>query len=162
MLTLQDVRPFTLRSTSGFHLDAQGPNSRFPLSSGSNGQTSLAHSTPEAELASADFAIKTKGEPALCLWQKLLERYHGNKRCNGRSFNKQKRCEPENRNQAREPWKLRINNHEDNTTALTVAATGKNPTMKTLERCHGVSVASIHQGVLDGVYNWIHTRSEHT
>ena len=32
--------------------------------------------------------------------------------------------------------------------------------MKTLERCHGVSVASSHQGVLDGVYNWIHTRSE--
>ena len=33
--------------------------------------------------------------------------------------------------------------------------------MKTLETCHGFSVASIHQGVLDGVYNWIHTRSEH-
>ena len=58
-------------------------------------------------------------------------------------------------------WSLRINAHEDNTTMLTVAATGKNPTMKTLERNHGVSVAWIHKQVQDGVYNFVHTRTEH-
>ena len=47
------------------------------------------------------------------------------------------------------------------TTAVTVAATGNNPTVKTLERTYCVSVDSIHQGVPEGVYTWIHTRSEH-
>ena len=59
--------PYTLRSTSGYRLDVQGPNSRFPMSSGSNQQTATAQFTPEAELASADFAMRTKGEPALSL-----------------------------------------------------------------------------------------------
>ena len=42
--------PYTLRSTSGVHADIQGPNSRFPWSAGSNGQTSRAQSSTEAEL----------------------------------------------------------------------------------------------------------------
>ena len=104
----------TLRSTSGHHLDVQGPNLRFPLSSGSNQQTAISQSTPEAETASADFAMKTKGEAALSLLGKVLGKYH------------------------EKQWSLRINAHEDNTTMLTVAATGKKPTMKTLERNHGV------------------------
>ena len=33
--------------------------------------------------------------------------------------------------------------------------------MKSLERNHGVSVAWIHEQVLAGVYNYVHTRTEH-
>ena len=44
--------PYTLKSTNGCHADIQGPNSRFPWSSRSNGQTSTAQSTQEAELNS--------------------------------------------------------------------------------------------------------------
>ncbi len=31
--------------------------------------------------------------------------------------------------------------HEDNTTCISAVSTGKNPTMKTLERCFGVSLS---------------------
>ena len=55
--------PYTLRSTSGCHFDIQGPNSRMPLSAGSNQQTSTAQSTPEAELASLQSGMKTEVRP---------------------------------------------------------------------------------------------------
>ncbi len=42
-------------------------------------------------------------------------------------------------------WTIRVNLHEDNTTAIIVAATGGNPTMKTLERGFGVSIAKLHE-----------------
>ena len=54
--------PYTLKSTNGLHLDIQGPNSRFPLTSQSKGQTGTAQSTPETELDAANFGMKTKGE----------------------------------------------------------------------------------------------------
>ena len=40
--------PYTLKSTNGCHFDIQGPNSRFPVSAGCNGHTSLAQSSTEA------------------------------------------------------------------------------------------------------------------
>ena len=109
--------PFTLRSTSGLHLDVQGPNSRFPLSSGSNQQTALAQSTPEAEIASADFAMKCKGEATVSILQKLLERYHRSEVHGEKSLRRP-------HDQPGDVWRLRIDVHEDNTSALTVAATG--------------------------------------
>ena len=51
--------------------------------------------------------------------------------------------------------------HEDNTTAITAMASGKNPTMKTLERQHGVIIAWIHNELLDGRYNVVHTSTDH-
>ena len=39
----------SLRSTSGGHLNIQGPNTRFPLSGSSKRQGCVSHSTPEAE-----------------------------------------------------------------------------------------------------------------
>ena len=54
-----------------------------------------------------------------------------------------------------------MNLHENNTTALTVASTGKNPTMKTLERGHGVSIGWINSRVNSGDYNLVHTRTQH-
>ena len=64
--------PYTLKSTSGIHLDIEGPNSRFPWAAATVGQTSRAQSTPEAELASMNTGMKTKGEPAFSIWTKLL------------------------------------------------------------------------------------------
>ena len=127
--------PYTLKSTNGCHADIQGPNSRFPWSSGSNGQTSTAQSTPEAELNSLNSGLKSRGEPCLDLLGTILGQYHGN------------------------DWKLTVNVREDNTTAIAGVWSGKNPTMKTLERGHGVSIGWLHEWVATGDYNLVHTRS---
>ena len=114
--------PYTLRSTSGCHTDVQGPNSRFPWGAGSNQQTSRAQSTPEAELSSLNTGMKNRGEPAIDIWTVLLAQYHTD--------------DPD--------WKLQIYIHEDNTTAICGARSGKNPTMKTLERGFGVSIGWVN------------------
>lgn len=55
---------------------------------------------------------------------------------------------------------LRINLHEDNTTCIQSARTGKNQTMKTLERGFGVSIGWINEKINSGMYNLIHTRTD--
>ena len=68
--------PYTMRSTSGVHLDVQGPNSRFPLAGASNQQTSIAQSSPEAEMVSLHGGLKMRGVPGLIIWSKVLAPYH--------------------------------------------------------------------------------------
>lgn len=46
-------------------------------------------------------------------------------------------------------------------TGISVAITGKSPTMKTLERRHDVLIGWIHERVRKGSYNVIHTRTDH-
>ena len=123
--------PYTLKSTSGIHADIQGPSSRYPWSAGSNQQTNHATSTTEAELGSLNHGMKSRGEPGLDIWPYLLGQYHEH--------------DPE--------WKFRINLHEDNTPAIAGAASGKNPTMKTLERGQGVSIGWMHDRVTSPDYN---------
>ncbi len=127
--------PYTLKSTSGAHADVQGPNSRFPWGAGSAGQTSTAQSTPEAELSLLHLGMKKRGETALIIWHRIMKQFH----------------EPK--------WKAVVHLHEDNTTAIVAARTGKNPTMTTLERGFGVSIAYIHDRVMSGEFNLIHTES---
>ena len=63
--------PEAQRSTSGLHLALRGPATGFPLTGASKRQTCVSHSTPEAEIVAADFALRTSGIPA----QQLLERH---------------------------------------------------------------------------------------
>ena len=37
-------------------------------------QACVSHSTPEAEIVAADFALRTVGLPALILWDKILDK----------------------------------------------------------------------------------------
>ena len=62
----------TKRSASGYHLQLQGPSTWFPLSGVSKRQACVSHSTPEAELVAATFALRHCGLPALVLWDSLL------------------------------------------------------------------------------------------
>ena len=48
----------------------------------------------------------------------------------------------------------------ENSTGIRGACTGKNPTMKTLERGHGVSVGWIHEKIETREYNLIHTSTD--
>ena len=88
----------TKRSTSGVHLCIRGPHSSFPLTGVSKRQGCVSHSTPEAEIVAADFALRTEGIPSLDLWGTLLRR------------------------------KVSITLHDDNQAMLRVCETGRNPT----------------------------------
>ena len=97
--------PYTLKSTSGSHMAVEGPNSRFPYAASAEGQTSRAHSSTEAEVSSLDKGMRDKGDPSFTLWNVLLRQYHGN-----------------------DPgFTAMVHLHEDNTTAIICARTGKTP-----------------------------------
>ena len=62
----------TSKSTSGCYFCVSGENTRFGLAGSSKAQTVVSHSTPEAEIVSADYGLRTIGLPALTLWRTLL------------------------------------------------------------------------------------------
>ena len=68
--------PYSLKSTSGCHVDIQGPNTRFPIAAMCGGQTSTAASSTEAEIASLHLGLKARGEGALPMLAKILGHYH--------------------------------------------------------------------------------------
>ena len=102
------------RSTSGAHLNIEGPNTRFPIIGRSVRQGCVSTSTPEAEIVAGFMAYKNILLPSYDIWDALLgNEYHS-------VF------------------------HEDNQAMIRVTKSGKNPTMKHLNRCHRVSVAWLH------------------
>ena len=105
----------SLRSTSGSHMHIQGKRTRFPLAGGSKRQGCVSHSTPEAEIVAADVTLRTMGLPALSIWETLTE------------------SSP----------KLLF--HDDNQGMIGVVRSGRNPTMRHLERTHGISITSLHE-----------------
>ena len=64
----------TAKSTSGMLLALRGSHTFFPLTAQSKKQTAVSHSTPEAELVSADAALRLAGLPASILWDKVFNR----------------------------------------------------------------------------------------
>ena len=62
----------SLRSTSGSHMMAFGSHTRFPLAGGSKRQGCVSHSTPEAEIVAADYALRTHAVPVISLWKTLV------------------------------------------------------------------------------------------
>ena len=90
--------PDSQRSTSGLHTALRGPATCFPIAGASKRQTCVSHSTPEAEIVAADFALRTSVLLALQLWDVLLGRAAG------------------------------ILFHEDNQAMIRVCQTGRNPT----------------------------------
>ena len=108
----------TKRSTSGVHTVIMGPFTCFPINGQSKRQGSVSHSTPEAEIVSADTAIFREGIPALDLWQVLTGREH-----------------------------VSCTLHEDNETMIRVMQTGRNPTMRHLNRTHGVDISGMKEQI---------------
>ena len=110
----------SLRSTSGAHMHIQGSHTRFPLAGISKRQGCVSHSTPEAEIVAADYAMSRIGLPAITLW-KLLSATDPN-----------------------------FVFYDDNQTMIGVVRTGKNPTMRHLERSHGICIAWMHEVFQEG------------
>ena len=107
----------TSRSTSGAHLVILGPYSRWPVAGQSKKQGAVSHSTPEAELISADHAIRTYGAPAFDLWELRLDRLSS----------------------------LVLNFHEDNETAIQIMRTGHSQALRHVLRTHGINLRSLHE-----------------
>ena len=105
----------SLKSTSGVHMQIQGPNTRFPVAGQSKRQGSISHSTPEAEIVAADYAMSKVGIPAITLWTCLS------------------------------PTQPRIIFYDDSQAMISVIRSGKNPTMRHLERTHGLCIAWMHE-----------------
>ena len=104
----------SLRSTSGGRMNLQGPNTRFLVSGSSKRQGCVSLSTPEAEIVAADVAMRAMGMPAFRLMERVL---------------------------GKEPKFVFF---DDNKAMITVVRSGKNPTMRHLERSHGVAVTWMH------------------
>jgi len=107
-------------STSGVFLCLSGRNTFFPLAAVSKKQTAKSHSTPEAEIVAADFALRSVGLPSLQLWDTVL--------------GKGKRV-------------LKAIFKEDNQSAIKIMTTGKNPTMRHMQRTHSLSIAWIKEQI---------------
>ena len=60
--------PMTKRSTTGVNLCLRGSDTYCPINGQSKRQECVSHSTPEAEIVAADFALRREGIPMLDLW----------------------------------------------------------------------------------------------
>ena len=83
-------------------------------------QGCLSHSTPKSEFVVADFAMTRLGLPAITLWQQL----------GGADPN--------------------FVFYDDSQTMIGVIRAGRNPTMRHLERTHGVSIGWMHSIFQEG------------
>jgi hypothetical protein len=54
-----------------------GPRAYMPLATKTKKQSCVSHSTPEAETVSVNLALRTRGMPALSVWDLLLGRKAG-------------------------------------------------------------------------------------
>jgi hypothetical protein len=97
----------TMRSTAGVALAVEGPNARMVVKR----QTAVSHSTPEAEIVAADYAMRAEGVPALSLLSAILER----------------------------PVKFCM--MEDHEAMIKICHCGNNPTMRYLNPAHKLGVS---------------------
>ena len=81
---------------------AFGSRTRFPLAGGSKRQGCVSHSTPEAEIIAADYALRIHAIPIISLWKTLVQQ---------------------------DP---RIVFHDDNQGMIAIIRSGQNPTMRPL------------------------------
>ena len=112
----------SMRSTSGTYLALFGPNTKAPLNGRFKRQTAVSHSTPEAEIAAADEALRTEGIPATELWNTVLKR------------------------------QVQLRLQEDNDACRTIIVSGKNPNIRYMNRTHKINIAWIHECHESGVF----------
>ena len=98
----------TRKSSSGVFKCLIGQRTFFPITGRYCKQTAVSHSTPEAELIAADFAVRVEGIPCLDLWDTLLGKKNS----------------------------LRF--EEDNDATFKIIKKGRSPALGHVKRTHGV------------------------
>ncbi len=61
------------KSTSGVLLVMVGPNTLFPFTAVSKAQTSVSHSSTEAEIISLDYSMRSEAIPAMDFWDAIFD-----------------------------------------------------------------------------------------
>ena len=92
-----------------------GPHTNFPVAGRCNRQGCVSHSTPEAEMVAMDYAVRMYGIPFLSLLDVLF------------------------------PERVVLRLKEDNDPMIRVLTTGRNPTMRYLNRTHRLCVGWLHE-----------------
>ena len=110
----------TFKSTNGCASMVDGSYSNFFISGVSKKQSCVSHSSPESELVSADFAVRTEGLPLLDLLDIILHRKTIMELC------------------------------EDNETCAQCIKNGHSPAMRYIHRTHGVDMTWLNERVVDG------------
>jgi hypothetical protein len=100
-----------MRGAAGVILAVSGPDARVILAGVSKRPTAVSHSTPEAEIVAADYAARAEGIPTLSLLDTIFER------------------------------KVHLRMMGDNEAMIQICHSGKNPTVRYLNRTHKVGVA---------------------
>ena len=118
------------RSTTDVILVLWGPNTFFPLAAMSKRQSSVSHSTPEAEVVAASIGIRVIGLPQLDLWDTITKR------------------------------SMSIDHAEDNQTAISVMKVGVSATMRHISWTHGVCLAWLAEVVQQKLFNLYHEDTE--
>ena len=120
------------KSTSGIFLVLLGPHTFFPLTAVSKKQTSVSHSSTEAEVVGANEGVRAVGIPALDLWENILQRTPV----------------------------LKV--YEDNQATLRILQTGKFPKLRHIGRTHGVAVTLLHDVLTKGHFQLqdVHTKGQ--
>ena len=121
-----------LHSTSGVFLAISGPNSFFPINAISKKQKMVSHSTTEAEILAMDLGLRLEGLPSLLLWEVIL----GYVDWSEKGFQLKKGFPP-----------IHVELYQDNTATSRIAWTGKAPTLRHVQKVHGVSVRWVHEQV---------------
>ena len=104
----------TFKSTAGYLASIHADNTEFAFAAKSKSIASVCNSTPEAELAAANRVVKEIGFAVLDLLDKVCER------------------------------KVQCRLLEDNTAAIQIIKSGRNPTMRHLARHQGISIRFLH------------------
>ena len=130
----------TGRSTAGIYQSIRGPNTCFPISAMSKRHGNISTSTPESELTSGNMALRLVGLPSLDLWDVVLN--------NGCASTQPKRT-----------TRVKMVFHEDNSAFIQVVRTGRNQTMRHLNRHHRISVAFLHETFKGEDWDLIYTPS---
>ena len=107
--------PYTMRSTTGIHICLGNQYSQFPILAVSKRQGSTAVSTPEAELLAGNHGLRYELVPLLDVCDLILDKNH------------------------------RAIHHEDNSAMIQIVKTGRNLTMRYMERLHGIAIASLNE-----------------
>ena len=102
----------TSRSTSGVFLFVRAANTFIPSA---RDLSCVIHSAPKAQIAAADFAIRTEALPALQLWEKLA------------------------------PRPMLATPMEDKMSVISAITPGKGPTMQHKARTHRIDIALLHE-----------------
>ena len=118
------------KSTSGAFLVLAAPFTNFPISAKCAKQTSVSHSTPEAEIVSAAAALRLAGLPTLDLFETVLKRL------------------------------VYLELMEDNQSTIQIIKTGRNPTMRHISRTHGVNVAWLHDCYVTNKFGMIYQKTD--